>query len=368
MASHRRGVRTSGIILCAAFLFGCDDAPAPEKLVVRPVVALKVNDNTVLQQRAFVGRAKASRELELAFNVAGPLIEFGRKVGDQVAKGDLLGRIDPDIFAAEVARAKAALQRAEATEKNATLQRKRQEALLKRGTIAAARLDRFIAAADRAIADIATMKAALSRAQLDLSYSYLRAPFDGIVVQTYVNNFENIRAKQPVIRIVGSSRLEMVVDIPENLISLVDRSAEVHVVFDQFPDHKISAKISEVGTEASETTRTFPVTLTMEQQQEFKILPGMVGRARGRTKSSDALRSGTLEIPNTATFTLGSDGATFVWTIDDESKIVSKREVKTGLLTDTGVQILHGLKSGEWIAVAGVHFLKDGQQVRIMQR
>ena len=158
----------------------------------------------------------------------------------------------------------------------------------------------------------------------------------------------------------------MVVNVPESLISLVHLALDIYVVFDPFPDYEIPAKISEIGKEASETTGTFPVTLAMDQPPGIKILPGMVGNARSRGKPPEGLR--TLEIPNAATFTTGIDGVTFVWTINEQAKTVSKRKVKTGLLTDSGVQILDGLKAGEWIAVAGVHFLKDGQKIRIMQR
>ncbi len=55
-----------------------------------------------------------------------------------------------------------------------------------------------------------------------------------------------------------------------------------------------------------------------------------------------------------------------LFSIDEQTKTVSKREVKTGELLDTGVSIEDGLKPGEWIATAGVHYLKDGQQVSIL--
>jgi multidrug efflux pump subunit AcrA (membrane-fusion protein) len=70
-------------------------------------------------------------------------------------------------------------------------------------------------------------------------------------------------------------------------------------------------------------------------------------------------------IPETAVFS--PDGSkTCVWIIDEQSKTVGKREVKTGELLDTGITILDGIKPGEWIATAGAHYLKEGQPVSIL--
>ncbi len=53
--------------------------------------------------------------------------------------------------------------------------------------------------------------------------------------------------------------------------------------------------------------------------------------------------------------------------IDEQSNTVSQREVKTRLITTSGVPVEKGIKVGEWIAVAGVHFLKEGQKVKISE-
>ena len=103
------------LLLMTVVLAGCDEEQVPEKTVVRPVRAMKVNDTAAFQRRTFSGQAKATKELDLAFNVAGPLVEFPANVGDEVKKGDLLARIDPAPFNAEVKRAQATLNRAAAT-------------------------------------------------------------------------------------------------------------------------------------------------------------------------------------------------------------------------------------------------------------
>ena len=355
-----------GAFVAAVLLAGCEEQKPPEKASIRPVRAMKVSDAAALQQRWFAGRAKATREIDLAFKVGGPLVAFDMKVGDVVGKGDLLGRIDPATYAADVAHSEASLERAKASLNNAMLEYERQNTLYEKGHVAKARVDNVTAQVQKNQADVAAEEAALKRAQLDLDYTNLRAPFSGIVVKTYVENFENIRAKQPTIRLVDSSRIEMIVDIPESLISMVPQVKETIAVFDAFPDRVITGTIKEIGTEASDTTRTYPVTLIMDQPEDIKILPGMAGKASASTPPQDVVAEAGVEIPVSATFTSEEPGSTFVWVIDETSKTVSQRRVRTGNLTDRGIKITEGLSPGEWIATAGVHYLSEGQQVKIL--
>ena len=363
-------VLSAGLIslLMVVVLAGCDEEQVPERTVVRQVRAMKVSDSAAFQRRTFSGRAKATQELDLAFNVAGQLAEYPANVGDEVTEGDLLVRIDPAPFKAEVNRAQAALDRAAATRKNAKLARDRDKTLFDKGHVAQARLDQTDAKLSEAIADVGAADAVLGRARLYLQYTNLRAPFTGIVVQTYVDNFENVQIKQPVIRLVDASRIEMIVGIPESLISIVPRVKGVVIAFDAFPDLEVPARIKEIGTEASETTRTYPVTLIMEQPEGAKILPGMAGKAYSKSPA-DAVESGAgLAIPVSAVLTDVADQKTYVWVIDESTLTVQKRAVTPGPLTDFGIKITGGLQPGEWIATAGVHYLKDGQKVRILEQ
>ena len=409
------------VLLPVVLLSACDSQPEsvekPE--VIRPVKAMKVTDVTQMRLRWFPGRAKATREVDLAFRVAGPLITRPANVGDVVKAGDVAAQIDPRDFEValrnvegrleaaraelaamrqarpeDIRRLKAAVEKAQAANRLGEQEYKRITGIRDEdpGAVSQDMIDRVTEQRDRAAAElrraredlkigergaraediaakdaeIRSLEASVESASDQLGYTHLRAPFDGTIVATYVENFEDVRAKQPIVRLLDTSRIEMTIDIAESLISLAPQVKDVTVVFDPFPDREIVAVIKEIGTEASETTRTYPVTLIMDQPEDITILPGMAGKATGRTVEEMAPDQTSVDIPVSATFTAGSSGQSFVWVIDEQSKTVSRREVKVGQFTDTGVRILEGLELGEWIAIAGVHYLREGQQVRLL--
>ena len=233
-------------------------------------------------------------------------------------------------------------------------------------------VDRAREGRDRAAANVDSLKASVTTAQDQLDDTSLQAPSDGTVVATYVENFQNVRQKQPIVRILDTSHIEMVVNIPENLISLAPLVHTVLLRFDAFPGREFEGRISEVGTEASQTTRTFPVTVIMEQPEDVKILPGMAGTARsGETNMTDEQQRRGLGIPVGAVFTPDTETQSYVWVIeatDGNLGVLEKRPVKTGDMTRHGVLISDGLSAGEWIVTAGVHSVREGQTVRILSQ
>ncbi len=356
-------------LFIVAFLSGCGQKPPPAQEIARPVKAIKVYDESVFQTGSLPGRAKATQELEFSFRVDGPLVARPVNVGAEVKTGDLIAQIDKRDYEVRLRHAEGQLQRALANEERARADYQRNLRIQRKdpGAISQAAVDRTKENLDVAKADIAAFEAEVDAAKDALSYTTLRAPFDGTIVATYVENYETVRAKQPIVRVVDTSKIEMTVNLPESRISLVPFVDKVRVIYDAFPDKPLTASIKEIGTEASRTTRTYPITLIMDQPADFKILPGMAGRSHPIDFSlpKDIDQAG-LEIPVSAVFSDNDTGNSYVWVIDESTNQVSRRALKTGTFTNTGIRVLEGLKPGEWIATAGVNTLREGQNVRIM--
>jgi len=192
-----------------------------------------------------------------------------------------------------------------------------------------------------------------------------------VVVERFVEQYEDVQAKQPIIRLLDPSRIQFTVQIPETLMEHIDKIADMgaYVIFDAYPDVEVPARVYEIGKEASKTTRTYPVTLIMQQPETFMILPGMAGKAKGDQAATAKVAAEVgmvgIEIPISAIFA-DEGGKSFVWVIDEQTKKVSRKEVHIVNLTQQGA-LVTGLEKGLWIVTAGANTLVEGQQVRILK-
>jgi RND family efflux transporter MFP subunit len=340
-----------GFGLCG--VAGCGEEPPAEE-PVRPVLSVRVGDPEDLSGRRFVGQAGATQEVDAAFEVSGRLIERPVDVGSQVRKGDLLARLDPRDFEADLAAARA-------NEAKARADFARAVALFEGEVISEAELE-------SARRRLEVVEAELRKAEKANEETRLVASFDGEVAAAYVENFQNVRAKEPVVRLIDTTQIEMVIDLPAGAIGSVPYVKWVKVRFDIFPDHEIEAQIKEIGSEASPTTRTYPVTLIMTPPDGVAIKPGMSGVAWAEVEYPDDIASAGIEVPIAALFSRPDAGPdqSFVWVIDEDSLTVSARQVERIGASARGVQV-RGLEERDRIAVAGVHSLREGMQVRLLE-
>jgi RND family efflux transporter MFP subunit len=353
-------------LLSFFILTGCSEEKI-EKNFIRPVRSMEVQSYDAIGKLSFPGRAQASREVNLSFRVTGPLIVREVDVGTEVKKGDLIAQIDPRDFEVNLRDVQGQLAKSEATRDRAKKDYERLIRIRKQdpGATSQAMIDKALDNFESAKATVKSLLAAEDSAKDQLEYASLVTPFDGTIVATFVENFQHVSAQQKVVRLLDDSKVEMVVNIPESLIGSVKYIRKVSVVFDTHPDTVVTATIKEIGTEASQSTRTFPVTLSMEQPNNYKILSGMAGKTKAvEANFPDDNMAVALEIPLSATLSIDDD-KTWIWTVDPKTEMVHKKEVTVGELTDNGITILSGLAPGDILVTAGVHYLKEGQKVML---
>ncbi|WP_286177267.1 efflux RND transporter periplasmic adaptor subunit [Stieleria mannarensis] len=402
----------------AALVSGCGDPPA-EPPPIRPVRTVKVGDLTIISGREFPGRAAAKSEVELSFQVAGPLISLPVDVGSEVAKGDVIAAIDPRDFETalasnqanldrakanlaameagarpeEIEQLKASLAQAEASAEQAAAEHERNSRLIKDRAVSQTEFDISLARKRRTIAEVESAKEALNigmtgarpediqakRAEIraleaavadaknQLKDATLTAPFDGEISVRYVDNFQRVQAKQPIVRMFDLSEIEVTIQIPESLIGLVPQVKKVACRFDAIPDRDFYGTVTKIGREASQTTRTYPVTVQIAQPDDAKILPGMAAMVRNHREEGEATEEADLIVPPSSVFTLPDDDTqTYVWVFDEGSGKVSRRAVKTGELTPVGLKVVEGIQLGERVVTSGVNSLTEGQEVKLL--
>lgn len=346
--------RVSALLLGigAAMLLACGEEPPPEP--IRPVISTVVGDLQGFGGRWWPGRAKAALEVDLGFEVSGQLEERLVVVGDEVKTGDVMARLDPRDFENLLTRSKAERDRAKAF-----FDRVNEAA--KTGAVARQDVDDARARLDQAGAQVRIRQKAVDDARIV-------APFDGLVSATYVDNFQNVRVKQPVIRLLDVANLEIIINIPENLINNADYVSDIVVRFDAFEGVEIPARIKEIGREASQATRTFPITLVFDPGAAgVDVQPGMAGQVRGKVDLPDELREQGIEVPTAAIFTPDGEETedSYVWVVDEAQGLVTRRRVEPVRITQRGGTLVNGVEPGERIVTVGVHRLREGQQVLV---
>jgi multidrug efflux pump subunit AcrA (membrane-fusion protein) len=401
-------------MLCA-----CSKKQAPVQAVVRPVKSMVIQKPETSAIRTYPAKVQASKKVTLTFKVSGPLIKLPIKEGDDVKKGALLARIDPRDYKTALAKISSAISTARSKLKSMKAARpedikvleaqvsaakaqldqanhdyERYSGLYEQNLASKAEYDRFKSMRDIAraqlssarqnlekgqkgarsediqamVSDIEGLKARKNEALHALEDTYLKAPFSGTVAKIFVENFQNIRAGEPILSLQDISGLEIIINAPERVVA-ESSSLDCFVVsafFSSLPGKSYPLKVKEFAVEADPQTRSYRVVFAMRTPENSIILPGMTCTVKTVDTCIQKNRS-TFRIPVNATFA-DAHGKSFVWIIDPDTMTVHKRAVEQGDMTGDSIRIRKGLNAGERIVTAGVNYLQEDMKVRLLQK
>jgi len=301
-------------------------------------------------ERSFPGRVRASERVDLSFEVAGRIIELPATQGNQVEKGTLLARLDPRDFESELKAAQADFDKAQANFE-------RVAKLLEKDFISKAEYDEFKATRDIAAARLATARKGVEDTEL-------RAPFDGLVAKRFVENFTDVRAKEPIVSLQDVSTVEVVVNVPERIVAMQERGSTVNIVarFDALPGKTFPLTIKEFATEADPKTGAYEYVTVMKKPEGVNILPGMTATVIASRPDYRAGEGTRFIVPVQAVFA-DITATPHVWIVDEANR-VHRRAVVTGQLTGMeGIAVLDGLAVGDVLAVSSVVRLQEGMTI-----
>jgi RND family efflux transporter MFP subunit len=346
----------AGTIASALAMAGCkQEAKSPEP--VRPVLS------AVLQPAASgsmvaVGTVQPRYETNLGFRVLGRLVARPVNVGDVVAEGQTIAEVDPTTLEHAVRSAKADLSKGEALLENAIGTEERKRILIKTDATTRQTLDDAEQVRAGAQASTARARANLTKAIEQLGYTQVKADFAGIVTAVSAEVGQVVSPGQSVVNVARLDVREAVVDIGADFPVALTVGLPFTVSPQLLPAIQVQGQIREIAPQADQMTRMRRVRIALNDPPEsFRL--GSTITARPSDDHSSALR-----VPASAVLKEG--GEAFVWVVDAPSSTVSLHKVALAE-DEAGIRVTGGLTVGERIVTAGIHNLKQGQQVRIEQ-
>ena len=261
------------------------------------------------------GTLRATTTVDVGSQVSGQVQSVAVDFNDRVTRGQAIAMLDPAPFQsrlkqaqADLASARASVNEASATLKNAEADYTRKRDLLARQLIARSEADLALAARDQARARVVSANAAVQQrqaavdnAELDVDYTVIRSPVDGVILLRAVEPGQTVAAsfQTPVLFQIAEDLAQMQIDlsIDEADVGQIKEGLPVSFTVDAFPDRQFRGEVKQVRLSATSTSNviSYPVVVQVDNA-DLSLLPGMTASAEIVVSRRDDV----LRVPNAA--------------------------------------------------------------------
>lgn len=342
-------------------LAGCSDQQTGDAAAQMPPPSVEVvtlQEQTLILTDLLPGRVTAYRSAEIRPQVSGIITKRFFEEGATVAAGDKLYQIDPTLYEAALASAKAQLAVAEANAYAAKLKAERYKKLSKNSAISEQELDDSEAAAKQTEAQVQAAKAAVRSAQVNLSYTEITAPIPGVISRSNITEGALVSAQQATPLTTIRQLTPVYVDIQRPAAALMamksaELSRDVTVELDNGTAYGEVGELQFADVNVDPGTGTVNVR-ALFQNTDAVLLPGMFVRAKvPNTRLENALL-----VPQKAIVRQGS-AITTAWVVNSDN-IVELRVVEVSRAVGDDWLVRHGLASGDRVIVNGIQKVQTG--------
>ncbi len=343
------------LMASALFLSACEreQAAAPEP--VRPVKTMRAEAKATTRAVTYSGSVKARREATLGFRVGGKIVERLVDVGERVAPGAVLARLDRTDLALSLVSANAAVASAKTQAAVAQSAYDRSSSLAAKGFAPQATLDDRKLQLDQANAAVNQARSAQEQAANQLNYAELRSDVAGVVTSVAAEAGQVMAAGAPVVVVARDGEKEVAVAAPESEIRHFHVGDKFTVRFWADPDVQREGVVREIASSADPASRTFAIRVSLPDDPAIRL------GATAAVTAQIPVETGGIEAPLAAL--TERNGRSIVWIVDPKTKTVSPREVVAAGFSNNGVRISKGLEPGEIVVTAGANFLTPGKSV-----
>lgn len=332
--------------------------PAPEPMPVRAIDF--VVEPGYQRSLRFTGVVRAQDQTEAGFELPGMLLELAVEEGDQLTAGTVIARLDSSQLDARRRVAAAELASVEADLELARLRAERQRKLRASGAISAQDYDETRLAAVALEGRLESLSAQLRSLDIDLEKSVLRAPWNGVVAQRYLDTGAIVAAGTPVVRLLRTEQLEARIGVPAQYLQALQPSREYRLLLRTGP---VAATLRAVRPDVEPLTRTAlaifalpAANQSLDGEPVSLLLQEQIASEGGWLPVSALLE--------------GERGAWAVLRLQArEASTVAVREMVEVLEIDGDRAFVRGsLQSGQTVIADGIHRIAAGTPVRPLER
>ena len=286
---------------------------------------------------------EALAEADVVAKVDGEVRELHVEEGDMVSKNQILATLDGNRLRLELSESQARLRKMQRDfQRNKELQDK---GLLSEGDF------------EKLQYDLEALEASYNLASLELDYTQIRAPIDGVVSERYLKLGNTIKTGDPVFRVTSFDPLVAYMYVPEREFRQIAAGQPVQIQIDALPGTPVIASVTRISPVVDPETGTFKITIEMTGKEQ-RIKPGMFGRMQIIYDRHENV----LQIPRSAI--IESGGETSVFVVEDGVGL--RKSVETSFSSSGMVEITSGLTDGESVITVGHVGLKNEAKVVVI--
>ena len=319
-----------------------------KKHLIPKIAWMEVKVTGVEQTRKLSGQLNPREGAALSFNNGGYVTDVKVDLGTKVKKGQVLARLSQ-----RDAKSLYLSSQADYVNKESYYNRMkvaRESKAVSQQDVSDAKTELEIAASNLAIN------------KKGLEDTVLRAPYDGIITFKDVDEAQQVYIGETLFKIDSGEGLEVSVFVPETLIKKLVQDKIYTVTFPAARGLEMKGVLKEIGTQATRAN-SFPVVLYLTEQSS-ELRAGMTAEVLF-VYYQDVAES--ILIPNSA-LGVGNQQSSFVYVYDPSTSRLKKVTVKPLNITNNDVYVQGNIKSGDIIAVAGVPYLRDNQEVILQEQ
>jgi len=370
-----------GCLLAIPLACGSPEASSAARTTAPPVAVrvqvARAERREVTRSIRLPASVEAFEQTRLYAKVAGYLATISVDIGDHVQRDQLLAVLDIPEMRQELAVAQAQLAERRAqlgkAEAEATLQKtlaERAGALRERNAVTQTDFDKVHgkhaiaqAALQLAAAQVKSAEANLARLQSLAEYSRIKAPFDGIVTERFVDRGALIQAATgsanvtPIVTVARVDRVRTFVDIPEREVPFISSTNTATLAPSAFADQTFAGHVTRFAGALNPATRTMRTEVDFDNP-EGRLYPGMYGNLTLALE----IHPEALTLPSAAV-TTQKDGKSFVYVVTDGT--AHQKSVRVGVDDGVRAEILRGLDGSEECVVTGSGSIADGAPVQV---